>query len=228
MGRDKTKLRGQFVPAGCIAQYKMASGASNSGKLQDHTHNGNQGTITNAVYDGADGLKFDGVGDFVNCGNDPSLDVTNLSVEVWAKLNTEGNWSFVSRSNTNKAIWDLNIAAAPGNELQVVIGSADGTAVAVQATISASLVVATWYHFGFVFTDGVGVTGVYIDGVSKSFADAQTYTALNQSDNDVDLILGAKNAGTGFILDGWIRKLRIYKTALTALDFKMLYEQGAF
>jgi hypothetical protein len=42
---------------------------------------------------GEDALLFDGVNDYVNCGNNASLDLTTaLTLEVWVK------WTFLSNS----------------------------------------------------------------------------------------------------------------------------------
>ena len=213
------------MPAGLVAEYKMVLPSGVSGKIQDHTINDNQGTIFNAVHDGIEGLYFDGTGDTA-FGTD--IEFTNLSVVVWVNVKTlPGASSFIAsrwRALTEKRVWGLSVDST--GQLFVEIGSSDGQAGATQATVASVFTINTWYQVGFVFTDGVGVSAVYVDGVSKSFGDAQTYTALNQSET-VLLSLG-NDEGLNLGLDGWIRKFQMFNTALTALDFQMLYEQGAF
>ena len=45
--------------------------------LRGQTPNGPSGLV----------LQFDGVNDYVNCGNDPSLDITDaITIEAWVKI----------------------------------------------------------------------------------------------------------------------------------------------
>ena len=59
----------------------------------DQSGNGNDGTLINdpvwaiGINNGA--LQFDGINDYVNCGNDPSLNVTDaVTIAAWVKLNS--------------------------------------------------------------------------------------------------------------------------------------------
>ena len=62
--------------------------------LYDESGFGNDGTFVGnltpvfpvGVYSGTTALQFDGVNDYVDCGNDPSLNITDaITVEAWVK-----------------------------------------------------------------------------------------------------------------------------------------------
>ena len=62
----------------------------------DLTSNNNDGVLTNGasyVTDGGGSILFDGVNDFVDCGNDTSFDITQtLTLECWVKKSTKGGY----------------------------------------------------------------------------------------------------------------------------------------
>ncbi len=56
------------------------------GTAKDHSIYGNDGTVYGAVYQGGEGLYFDGTDDYVDCGAGSSLDITgNFSVLIIVK-----------------------------------------------------------------------------------------------------------------------------------------------
>jgi hypothetical protein len=86
-----TFANGQLCP-GMVSYWKFDEG---SGTTASDSVDANHGTIhgatwTTGIVGGA--VSFDGLDDFVDCGNDTSLDLQNLTLEAWAKV--EGyTWS---------------------------------------------------------------------------------------------------------------------------------------
>ena len=81
-----------------VAQWHMNEGTGNS--VGDSSGNGNQGTlnlggggntnVADAWVHGVkgNGLDFDGVDDFLDCGNNANLEITgNITIEAWVKKN---------------------------------------------------------------------------------------------------------------------------------------------
>lgn len=79
-------------PAGSVLYYPMFPDYPSS-TLTDYSGNGNTGTITGATWtslpSGLWCLLFDGTGDRVGLGTDPSLDLTTFTLEVWVKANAD-------------------------------------------------------------------------------------------------------------------------------------------
>jgi len=73
---------------GLVAHWDFDEGQGNV--LQDKSGNGNDGKIHGAEWvktGNGYALKFDGVDDYVDCGNGPSLDITGpISLEAWVYL----------------------------------------------------------------------------------------------------------------------------------------------
>ncbi len=66
---------------------ESAAGVGTADLYQDSTSNNNHGDdqVAHAGKAGriGNGQQFDGVGDYIDCGNDGSLNVNNLTIEVW-------------------------------------------------------------------------------------------------------------------------------------------------
>ena len=95
----------------------------------DESIYGNDGTIYGATWvDGIKGyaLSFDGTDDYIDCGNDTSLQITgNLTVEAMVKLNLGSNMAIVGKDGSSgDRGWYLSVL--PDGRIRVRI-SGDGT-----------------------------------------------------------------------------------------------------
>ena len=88
-----------------------AAGTGTSNLYQDSTSNSNDGDdlVSHAGKGGkiGRGQQFDGVDDLIDCGNDASLDVNYLTVEVWINVNAWINdMGIVAKGdNTYRQYW---------------------------------------------------------------------------------------------------------------------------
>jgi hypothetical protein len=114
-----------------------------SGGANDGTFNGDPAWVAGR-FGGA--LEFDGSGDYLDCGNDPSLDLTRWTITFWLNANENKNYNgFVIKG----------LDAAENYE---VLGFADGS-----------------FHFPIIFTDGTRTyvntsAGVIVPGEWAHFA----------------------------------------------------------
>ena len=86
------------------------------------TWNGSNWLLGNSTANYTTALNFDGTNDYVNCGNDSSLQITdNLTVSVWFKiLNHSGNRALVTRdTGSTQRNWSLYITS-PGILLSLI------------------------------------------------------------------------------------------------------------
>jgi len=80
-----------------VTYYPLSTGTANGTTISDMSPNSNNGTNYGASSaTGVDGnigtaMSFDGTNDYVNCGNDSSLDITDkITITSWIKINGTG------------------------------------------------------------------------------------------------------------------------------------------
>ncbi|MBN2133320.1 MAG: leucine-rich repeat domain-containing protein [Sedimentisphaerales bacterium] len=172
------------------------------------TIGGNDGVVYGeAVWQptrGADGgaLSFDGVDDYIDCGNGVCFDLTNaLTVAAWIKTTASDNFqqSIVSKGDT---AWRIDRNGS--------IGTAEFACTGLEAP-AGSLFGATeipagqWHHVAGVY-DGERMY-LYVDGVLDASQEAQGFINVN---SDPVLI--------GCLWKGMIDDVRIYSEGLNASE----------
>ena len=208
-----------------------ASGNGNNGTItigatgtQDGIGTCTDGDSTNAWYNGRAGkynsaMNFDGTDDYVDAGNDSSLDITEeITIEAWVNItNTTGNtWNTILN---NGGAWSDGYFLSINDSRQVGVNLED--AVSIYGTYtSETLDLSTYYHL--VTTYKNGELYIYINGIiAKSLTPTGTIGAGGGS-----LIIG-RTGGGNFPFNGLIDEVKIYNYALTAEQIKNEYNQGA-
>lgn len=190
------------------------------GGWADLTGNGNNGELVNGVRESASNLgflSFDGVDDYVDCGNTSSLSAiggtTNITVSGWVSYTAYGGggqpYSVITVKG-NPWTWLLE---NPSNTFRFRI-TAGGSDVNVADTSTHSL--NTWYNVVGTY-DGSNMR-VYVNGVLKN-TKAQTGTLAT---NSVTAKIGTYQ-GTNYNFTGRISNISIYNRALTSEEIKQNY-----
>lgn len=186
---------------GAVGEVEDRSGLNNHGQAY-----GDADTVNGSIL-GATGW-YDGTDDYVQCGNDSSLDLgDNFAIEAWIYIENGGKWqTIVSKTPMNSATsisyW---FRISSGNLLSFV--ASDGVTSDIRLGTNA-LSVQTWYHVG-VTTEG-GNYRFYING--NSMGSTQTKTITSQV-NDANVTIGALEDGS-FEFDGAIDMVKIYNRSL--------------
>ena len=139
----------------------------------------NDGTIVGdpKIVEGQIGeaLSFDGVDDYVDCGNDASLDtISELTIEAWIKIDnpTATNEIVTKRLSDGTVTYDFMVYHGGNNANWEKLALYTGTSV-----FSNSLIpINKWQHV--VVTNNGAYTTFYIDGVGDG-GGAQTLGASN-------------------------------------------------
>ncbi|MBW2976444.1 hypothetical protein KY347_03285, partial [Candidatus Woesearchaeota archaeon] len=199
--------------------------------VYDNSTYGNNGTMygglatSNSSVNGryGQGLVFDGVDDYVNCGNDGSLDLTDaITIEAWVKPlgGAQGRYIF---STTNVA----------GGGIHFYIRSGGGTEDIVFSFNDAGT---RNYHIAGDIEWGTEkwkfITGVW-DGTNiHIYVDNNKYTGLSTSsvthDFDGGFIGAEKGAGSLYPFNGTIDEVRIWNRALTPEEINASYSAGLY
>ena len=203
----------------------------------DDSGNNNDGTLTNFPGDNSQwvtgviggALQFDGTNDYLNCGNDSSLNFDRtdpFSIAAWIRT-TDPNGIIVAKT------WGTNFD--PGYEFEILndrlqvflIRRRNGNRfIQVEATAAGTLTDNAWHHVAMTYDGSSTAAGVtlYIDGLPVP------QTTIR--DNLDGSMLGIANVTVGvkglsaMPLGGTLDDVRIYSQTLTSSDIAGLYALG--
>jgi uncharacterized protein (DUF2141 family) len=162
-------------------------------------------------------LDFDGSNDYVNVGNDASLNVGNtLTIEVWVYPSAlSGRFSvFSTNSNSSPGSFEMEIGNGNGGTRRVaVVGP--GTWVA--QTEDNAIILNSWNHI--VYTrDGIGAGThhIYVNGAEQILISDLDFTFI---DNSSDKLIGSRTTGTQFF-QGRMDEVRLWNIALDSIQIR--------
>jgi len=202
----------------CVAYYDFSRGP----KLQDFSGKGNHGTITGATFvaKGKHGpaLSFDGTDDFVDCGNDTSIDINpNGSIEIDMHILTGGRSNPIIQKDSGSpgpyvpyAIW-----ISTSNQIQLQVGN--GTTA--KKTILSNITLSTNTFYSIVCTFDNTNGKIYVNGA----IDKTEAHGITPGVNTKNLWIGKGETNWSIVL---IEKIRLYNRTLNANEIKRLYETG--
>ena len=201
----------------------------------DSSPNTNTGTIHGATYvgySGNDALRFDGVNDYVNCGNDSSLNVGDgsFSVLTWIKTDKGGNNdTILSKRPSGGGGYSLFLESSGANVVGrfYLRGTKDG----------GSNYTADWVMGGPNLVDGEWhqVVGVYDASANEAYLYVDGYKYATDTSMDVGdlnstgiLTLGAGYGGTNYFFPGQIGEAMVIGRALVAGEILYNFENTEF
>ena len=219
---------------GPVAHWKMDENVSGDAQtLNDISGNENAGTTVDGANDtGMDcsvlgkygsGCEFDGVDDYVNCGNDASLDITDaITIEAWVKFGS------VTKSQdivAKRTAWNTPSGYRLAFDYTTVNGiEVRGRHYNYARANNAGLIVGEWYHIVGLLTETGSGNKIYINGVNKTVATSATE---NLASNSLDVIIGSNSPSSTGFFDGTIDDVRIYNYARTQAQILEDYAGGA-
>ncbi|MDD3926445.1 MAG: LamG domain-containing protein, partial [bacterium] len=185
----------------------------------DTSGNNNNGTLVNmdtntCWVNGRLGkaLAFDGVNDYVNCGNNSSLNITDaITIETWIKFDSFADWAKPLDNNLYRIfhrgwghslyfLYHIAECARPGDsswDYWAGVGSLTG------------LQAGQWYHVACVKSGNT--MSIYINGVKERELDCLTgYTIDNTQMTNLYMGMGYN------YFNGELDEVRIYPVALSA------------
>ena len=201
------------------------SGQNNTGYLTSFT------STTTAIGAVGQALRFNGSTNFVNIGNNSSLEAQlPFTVSVWIKPETVGgavNMGIVENDNfaTSQANY-YGFQLQYGIDGGVDIHYGDGTGGLStdrrsKSGSTANLPLNRWHHAVAVVRGATDMT-IYINGVDNGGTYSGTGGSIAYSANS-----GSIGRGIGGFFPGAIDDVRIYNRALSASEVKQLYALGA-
>ena len=206
---------------GTIAWLKLDEGEG--GNASDSSGNNNDGALvgdpkwlpSGGKLGGA--LQFDGIDDYVDCGRDASLDITNeITIAAWVKTNDAGNSDFNPYVTKGDAAYGLKHHDT--NNLEFVIN--DGAWHVAHYPVDSSFNGA-WHHLVGTY-DGKALK-LYVDGTLKT---TTPYPDCSIATNAFNLNIARNSEITERFYDGAIDDVRVYNYALGKGRITALYNEG--
>jgi hypothetical protein len=191
----------------------LGSGNAYGWVYENYSTNPNQVAHLNfglPIYGGTNNyLEFDGVDDYVNCGN---LNLQqNFSLELWAYTSSNGSWYFGQGGfATNQG---LHIGWYFYNNRGMIFGMYSNDL----DTPSFNLQLNTWYHFVFTYNHSTFLKQFYSNGVLQNSGVGTQYSGSGQFN-----IGRSYSSGEGY-MNGRISNTKIYNRVLTASEIQQNY-----
>jgi len=209
---------------GQVGNWLFYSGAGD--RLYDFSRYGNHGDIIGPKW--ADGLygwalDFDGVDDYVNMGNPPSLNPDYITLLAWVMgRNFDGD--------TLKSVIEKPYTSFTDPWHQYVLGYAHNTnkpyvGISVGGSLydmdgATTLTNGNWYHLALTF-DG-SYLRLYVNGEEDSNSPVSASGTLDSYDTDFEL--GRISTDSGHEVDGIVKYARTYDRGLSATEISQYFE----
>jgi hypothetical protein len=201
-------------------------GGGGAGGIELIGGNGGSGIVIIRYTKWVDGrhdksLDFDGVGNYIDCGNinEPIEGKNNFSIGYWINLEQNKNYNThmgtVAGSDYNLG-W--NVLSTVDGSLFFVADDTAGSPWGIAWDTGYNLTTNEWVHI--VFTRDGDVFKLYINGSYYG----TTTNSLTIGSGAYNLQIGS--SGDERYVDGQIDDVRIYNRALTEDEIKFLYQRG--
>ena len=200
---------------GCVLDLRLDDEGGTT--AHDYSRYGNDGALTGGKWV-ENGIEFNGSSDYIDCGNDESLGVTNeITISGWMNPNEATSETVIAKGAYREAYWIVH-----SNNKMYFYGSHDGSAWNYNNILIGETTVNNWYHYVVTLnqTDGVKT---YLNNIPGS--SLATTVTLRTSLTD-DLFISRRGyTGSGFF-GGSISDVRIYNYALTPIQIEQQYDSA--
>jgi len=197
-----------------------------SGNGYNGSYQGGMGTVADTTYGGTRAYDFDGVNDYVACGN-ISTAMSNQSattVAFWFnKASISSASAIIGRQGGSGSLWAIKTAGSSNPRVDYHYTNANNPRI--QTTISGVFSSATWYHVCYVFdssqTGNTGRLKLFVNGVGPT---SSTYRGTVGTTTGTipsgDWTLGSWRDGRYF--EGMLDDVRFFTRAVTQAEITHL------
>ena len=201
------------------------SGYGNNGTLNKGANGTGLDWVTSDINGYA--LSFDGIDDYIDCGNDESLQTNDGTATIWVKMNSIADGKYVLAKAGNNGWTQLNWHIKLRTYLTTTgwsVAIADETGDWKQTGPSGSAIAGRYYFLAMEWEwnqlEGRTYMKLYIDGIYNTGSSDTVQIGKNRS-----IKIGGVTA-SGTYIDGLIDEVRIYSEALPSTEIQKHYVQG--
>ena len=215
---------------GCVGHWLMTE--KGGSRLFDLGGYGNHGTLTamDPATDwllGAHGpvLDFDGVDDYVDCGNPASLQLTkSMTIATWYKFTGTppgSDYVLLSKKDQGDSGYTFSGGTVDNGPIQGYIQVAITATTEVLRYSTTTLVAGTWYHLCGVYNAVAQTLSMHLNGVLDNGSLVGTVPSA-QYNPAASVKIGTRTTTSG-LFTGQLEDIRIYNRALLASEVLSLY-----
>lgn len=222
MGISRGNITTNIIKKGLVFNMDAANRGSYvpNATLSHNTINplisGSLSGVTFTPSTGSGVWSFDGVDDYIDCGNGDSINITGaLTVSAWINPHTSvnGNFSFVSKAGDYP------------NSNYILRGYSTGARFFLNGTThsgntASSFVAGQWVNLIGIFRPGQSVDLYWNGSLSNGATTSTSTTTISTITNP--LLIGS-NSDQSYIFDGDIGLVQIYNRALSASEVLFNY-----
>lgn len=161
-------------------------------------------------------LQFDGVDDYVNCGDVLDMGTNSLTIAFWFRTTSTAVQALVGKSSSRDLTGRYSIYLTATDTIEAFLDYGAEPAV---STSTAGYRDGSWHHAAITY-NRTGSETIYLDGVSKASTSISAGSAVNMQNSDPLYFAEYQNStGTGpagVPLRGALDDVRIYNRTLTA------------
>jgi len=227
---------GNSINDNLIAWWPMDEGSGTV--AYDVSGNSHHGTLTNGPTwgsgpPGCGAVVFDGDDDYIETAGTDVLPLTgNMTACCFVYMNNmDQNISFICKGNVGPGYpqpwvlmsnpdygggWAYLSVGDGGSQMPVYsYGGGGGT--------SSPLSSGSWFHVAA--TNNAGELRIYIDGILAGVVDA---SGQDITDGDYPILLGSREGGSPFYLNGLMSQVRVWDRALSGAEIAAIYANPYF
>jgi len=153
---------------------------------------------------------FDGVDDYVDCGDFSAYDNGDLSVSVWVKKSSMQTYEYVVSNCGSSARAGFDIIFENAYR-RLSISRRTRTSDTVTAYLDIGFTLNTWHNISFTYKDSTRTLKVYRDGILQS----TTIGSASTNSASLNLTIGSYQGSSNFAI-GNIANVHIYNRTLSA------------
>ena len=170
-------------------------------------------------------LDFDGVDDFLNCGNANSFDITDsFSGSCWVYLtSTKLNIFMSKQENANQFKGYAFFTSTVGN-LRFILGTPSGSRL---ITSTSTVTNNAWNHIAFTYDGSTNIAGakLYMNGALQTTSGSGSISGSMVGATIPFQISGRGGSTTGAI-SGKLSNISVFNTELTSTEVTEIYNEG--
>ncbi len=202
------------IADGLVAWYPL------NGDAKDHTINRNDGTVYGAVpAAGVDGklcYEFDGVDDYIDCGNTLNFGVGDFTFSIWLSRSKYVQYQMIASKGIHSAVGEWYLYNYNSDTNWNFYGNG-----AKRCEWTMDECFNEWAHLVVLREDDQ--MHIYVNGAEKTITNDTISGTNSNFTNTKKLIIGAREEGDRN-WNGSISDIRIYNRALSAEEIKILYD----
>ncbi|RLE48332.1 hypothetical protein DRJ25_00205, partial [Candidatus Woesearchaeota archaeon] len=214
---DNVRIYNTSLNASQVKELYSKEAGTYDSKSDNHGTAYNDVNRDSGIFENDGALKFDGVDDYVDCGND-SLGITNqFTMCSWIYFNSvPSQGSPLGRKSTSSSSYDYLFYVSSGNLHQFYVVNTSGSVGIANGDTCLTYLKEWRFHCG---TYNGSTVKYYINGVLKGSGSLSGNVRATSTNH---LIIGGRGYAANYF-NGTIDSVAIYNRALTEQEIKDLY-----